>query len=195
MLAPLTSWLQYSLPSSLEVIHLLYYCASREQQTLPDFIEDAHVGLLLDNREIPNLKEIAVPSFPHDISGRAYTSSRQLECWNRSREILKSNEIFKDGKVKLRLLHLGEAGECVVAIQIWFVRCSQESKLNHLVLNFLLDLIQSATLRKERSAIQTSIMSRFLLLSGSSIESSTNSDGNHRRKWERSQPPLFAWES
>lgn len=113
MLAPLTSWLQYSLPSSLEVIQLLYYCASREQQTLPDFIEDAHVGLLLDNRQIPNLKEVAVPAFPHDISGRAYTSSRQLECWNRSREILKSNEVFKDRKVKLRLLHLGEAGECV----------------------------------------------------------------------------------
>jgi len=126
-----------------------YWFRESEPQGDDDFEEERHISTFISTDVFPSLKEIALPSIPIDANFEEATTLRHLNLWKEARQVLKENERVKNGKVKLRILAIGETGEKSTSTHLFFsILCmSTHLKSNYC---FRFSPLQSATLQKER---------------------------------------------
>lgn len=93
------------LPPGLKVINIPYYYS---QLTIR---EDMELARFLMVRSYPGLKMAVVPSSPILRDGVASDSDDFKKLWLEGRRELEKAEVFQSGKVKLRILELGESSE------------------------------------------------------------------------------------
>lgn len=94
------------LPPNVEILYLPCYAdVTFEEALLASFLESRHSSMT-------KLKEVIVPKLPLLVDGETESiPSRELEVWAKNRRQLESYEGFKTGKVKLRKIDKGGAGE------------------------------------------------------------------------------------
>lgn len=102
----------FKLPESLQVIEIPFYYFNDfdEGEEGEEMLEDFHLSSILENRHLPNLREVDVPFGPFDMNMTEPKSQRNRDSWKANRIILESNPIFKNNKVKLTLSKPGDKG-------------------------------------------------------------------------------------
>lgn len=94
---------------NVEVVHLTYYSKPRQADIEDRFEEESLLMLLYKFGWFPRLREIVVPKHPVDFDNKIINSGEKK--WAENRRILKSNELIKSGKIKLREIESGENGK------------------------------------------------------------------------------------
>lgn len=94
-----------ALPPSLQIISSLCYIGG-------DFREEKSLAQVIKSRisSLPELKEVVVPSAPLLDNGE-FADVLGREKWAMKRRKFEAEDIFRSGKVIMRLLGDGEAGE------------------------------------------------------------------------------------
>lgn len=98
------------LPSTLEVLQLLYYTYYDGQVRESDFKEETYLRYIVENKKSPSLKQVVVPSKPININNTSTVSPDQFKLWEFARLELTQSDAFKDG-LQLRILDPSESGK------------------------------------------------------------------------------------
>jgi len=96
---------------SIEAFHLPCFSFSESSSRDEDFEEELLLSTILSSKILQNLREMVIPSKPIDANALEAAFLGSLGLWKKARKVLKENELFKSGKIKLRTLELGETGE------------------------------------------------------------------------------------
>lgn len=103
------------LPSTLEVLQLVYYTYYDGQSRDTDFVEEIHLRLVVEHKRNPSLKQVVVPSEPIDLNQISKVSPDQFKLWETARLELTQSDAFENG-LKLRVLSPSESGKLMVEI-------------------------------------------------------------------------------
>lgn len=97
--------------STVEVFHLSCFEFEESRPHPEKFKEEGLLSKSISSHILPNLKEIFIPLKPIDSSTQEAVSPRSLKLWEEGRKVLREKEMMKNGKIKLRMLQIGETGE------------------------------------------------------------------------------------
>lgn len=113
-IAALKSWHQaHTAPPNLEALQIVCYDCSRLQTPQPNqFMEETLMVNNLQTLNFQNLRQLIVPAKPIGYAGEAPPSRFGVD-WQNVRKKTREHEIFKSGKVCLKMLKSDEIDEYV----------------------------------------------------------------------------------
>jgi len=109
MVHALSKWTSSSTPPVLETLHLVYYSYLNN---LPiDFSEQGQIAKFLRTGTTHTLTSVMVPSRPIRFDNTTEMESRLKSQWTATRSQFQGDEIFKSGRMDLKIHRPGQIGE------------------------------------------------------------------------------------